>query len=331
MRNYTIALFLTALFGLASSANAAITGYSNLEVTGLSVYVLDGGVYRPLSVSDFSVIQASVSAQAGANLTGYAGVSTSSALNPDGPFDAFQALIQPFGAPIGEDTFTQQSGLGLEPFSRGDTAGTGAIIDGLGTFGANVNAVSEVSLSPLVNSLGESSSVVGTNSTFTFSVANSQDTGYFLSARMLADLTLIAELDVPPGFNASAGANFEITIVDTLTGLEVLNWNPNGQSNPLGVSADGGVVVSAEVDPFSLNTSRTRFAANGSGTTQFSGSGNFSLDFFLPNGDYQLTIRHATNADALVVNAIPEPASMLVWGGLASALGLGGMIRRRKK
>jgi hypothetical protein len=32
-----------------------------------------------------------------------------------------------------------------------------------------------------------------------------------------------------------------------------------------------------------------------------------------------------------VAAIVPEPASMLIWGGIASALGLGGMIRRRKK
>jgi hypothetical protein len=329
MRKFLIAVLFAALVGMTSSSRAAITGYSNLEVSGFGVYILDGGGYRPLSSTDFTTIQATLFATANANLTGYVGVSTDSSTNPLGPLNAFQAILPP-GTPIAEDTFTQQSGGGLEPFSRGDTAGTGAIIAdlfgaGTPTFGADVQSVAEVSLSPALAGTGSSTSTVGTQATFNFSTLADMN----LSARLSADLLLIAELDVPPGFNSSAGANFEITIVDTVLGTTVLNWAPNGTVG--GNAVSGGVVIGTEVDPFSLNQSRTRFQANGTGTTQFSGSGDFLLDFLLPAGDYQLTIRHVSNASAQVVQPIPEPASMLIWGGIASALGLGGLIRRRKK
>ena len=261
-------------------ASVEVNAFSLLDINDFGIYITpSGGAERPLDVSDFTSITPGLNSSASAVLTPGGGDAT---LNPTG-LDTVQALVGNAVPPTFGPT------VGFEPFSRGDTRGTGAIIAGFPAtpFGADVTTVAETQLDSILALAGSSESKVGTTASFTFTTV----TPLALTARLMAELMLNAELDVPDGFNAQATSAFSITLVGSGSFLQ---WSPNGTGTVLAL---GGVTGTVIADPFSLNQSVARLASDGTGSTSFaSGPSIFELDLSVPAGTYSLSINHQSTA-----------------------------------
>lgn len=302
------------MLALASSADASIQAFSRLNIEDFELR-LDGSGEPVTAGTDITVSSFNNSASANATLNGV-GVATASA-SPS--VDTLQAKV---GGPlIGENDFNQQP-TAFAPFSRGDTAGGGAIIAGLEVggnpipFGASAITLAETQLADLVSGDGTSGSRVGSNAQFT--IESNEDLN--IIASFMADLLLYAELDQPPGLAAEATSAFSITVtgVDGTSGF--FNFAPTGTGSAVFANGITGMVIT---DPFSLNQGVSQL--DDGITSVDEGPDEFSVALSLPAGTYRFDIAHNSNASANSI--IPEPASVLMWAGLA---GLAGVIARRR-
>jgi len=198
--------------------------------------------------------------------------------------------------------------------SASQHSGNGLQLNGEPSTTAKTQA--QVNLSTSATGSANSRQTLGTD--FSLSVA---------SGGLLVDLTFDAEAFMrvalgQPGQTAFAARSWGVTLSplgDPLAG-DLLKWNPNGSlTSGLEGTCVGLGLCSELADSFSLNREATLQVTGDSELTN--ASAPFGVRVFIPNGDYTISLRHITNADASVV---PEPGSLALLGlGLAGLVGVG--------
>ena len=124
--------------------------------------------------------------------------------------------------------------------------------------------------------------------------------------------------------NAIAGSVWSINITNHLTGATVFDWTPDGLA--------GGITGGTEqADTCDLTRSLTQFGPNANPAVFdcFAGSHyRATTDLLLAANTYDLSITHQNQANVLV-QAVPEPSSILLAGFALACLGVG--FRRKSE
>ena len=263
----------------------------------------------PFNVTDFGVLTGTNDAHATGQLNGVfsAGVQSFgilSGINPDVPH---QTVGTPSPARP-ENNFLPFAGAPPVPgtFGYADQNLTGSSITiGMAPAGALAQTRADASLA--MNGVASGNSDVGTSTTFNFTlgVADTMTVSFagtpFTQAYVATGAT--------PTTNANARLSWSINIIDITTGLTVFSYQPNQLNSLSNVSRTDGMTGTTTYNPGTLAFSATTPLLNTTDT-------------------YQITIQHNTLANALQAQALPEPATLAIFGfGL---LGMTAFSRRRK-
>jgi hypothetical protein len=203
-------------------------------------------------------------------------------------------------------------------YAVGDVLLFGAIIDfpdGGTTPDAEAQTLAEVAIAALPGNGSSSGNNVGVNARFEFIATNT--TTIFINA--LADAYIRSSLtnDLTLGSAADASTNWSFSLLNTTTGTDV------------GITDLITGLTSNSYAPSIINTSRSATLPGDdfdySITNQVM-SASFGV---LAGTSYQLTIDHASDANANATNEIPEPAPLALMS--LGLIGLAWTKRRAKK
>jgi hypothetical protein len=305
---------ITAMAGLIAAAGLVGTGAAHAGAMAVSIFevnnfqVIDSTSGSQLTLSQVSVLGGNNSADTDASLNGVTAPQNAAVLVPIAP-PGFGAIDLPQACigtcpPFPENSY---AGVGFTPpptstYALSDMQLSGTTVDtGVGNSGGvDAQTRADVSIDAGTNT-GSSQTNAGTDVNFTFTALTD------LTAQFTLDyiLQLRAYLDTGTGGSGSAqaSASWNLDLIDTTTGADVLTWAPT-----------------------QINRSRT--ASLGPLTNLFvDSSGSLASDVFsLTMGDnYQLSIRHTSQADARFAAAEP-----LTVGLLGAGLAMLGLIRRRR-
>jgi hypothetical protein len=298
---------ISLAFGAMGSARADAFAQSILIIDNFRLLHGSSGV--PFNVTEFGTLTGTNDAHATAQLNGVFANGAQSfgiltGLNPDVPH---QTVGTPNPART-ENNFVPFPAPGAVPgtFGYADQNLTGSSIT-IGMAPAGALAQSRADASLATNGMASGNSDVGTSTTFNFTL------GVGDSMMVAFDGTPFTQAFVSPGSTATTNANarlsWSINIINLTTGSTVFAYQP------------------VELNAFS-NVSRTDGMP---GTTTYApGTASFSaLTPMLNNVDtYQITIQHNTLANALQAQAVPEPATLAIFG--LGLLGMSIASRRRK-
>ncbi|MHB8956954.1 MAG: EDSAP-1 family PEP-CTERM protein [Pirellulaceae bacterium] len=302
----------------ASSAQASIESYSNLNVFNFAFYNDAGGGTLGTQLTQGVEVQVDL-----ATLSETASATANTASIPGGAFTtAFDSLdtLQAYdgaGPPPAENTFTNTAGG--EPFARGDTDGSGRAIAGIGA--ATPTTAQTVAETQLLESIFNTDAAIASSSvsaTAEFEVIVLEALDFVVDFD--ASLNMFSSLiPSPPASSTSAAASWSLTVTNE-DGLIVFQWNPNGE-------VDGVILGGTEVaDGFDMTQSIT--TVTNSSTTVTEALTDFRAFGSLDAGTYTFTVEHLTRADVQNLGVVPEPGSCIVWGLLA--LTAGAFYRRRR-
>lgn len=316
MKMKTLAATISAI-GAVGSAQAGAVAQSVLQVT--NVRFLNAATGNQLAAGDFDTLQIVDTTNLNPTLTpGGANPYTNSAVGgaplpltvvcvPGVCPGGFVAPFANQGYPASFDGALAASSLdgapisGLPGFPAGPTTGA--------------NARTDSRAERITSGTGNTTSALTLASTFSLT----NDTSVIFDFDAL--LHLMADADSL--LNATAGSGWSIAITDRGTGTEVFQWTPNGQAG--GIS--GGT---EQADGCNLTRSITAFGPGGHTDFDCAPGSHFraTTGLLLASNTYDLSISHQNQAN-VIVQAVPEPGS-LVLAGLALA-GLGVSSRRKLK
>ena len=293
-------------FGAVGTARADAFAQSILTINNFRLLHSDGTAFTP---TDFDVIDGVNSAHARASLNGVSSVappqdiSILSGLNPDVAHQ-FVGLPNP---PRAENDFTPFPNPPAVPGTFGyadqNLTGSALAINGAPA-GANAQTRADASLQGPGSASGDSD--VGTSTTFSFTLGDDDSMTFAFDAAAFTQ----AYTTAGPATNAIARLSWSLNIVNTTTGAVVFTYQPgelNGAANASRTGSNPGL--------YTYNTGLLAFSATSP---------------LLNNFDtYQLTIQHNTLANALESAAVPEPATLAIFG--LGLLGMTAFGRRRQK
>lgn len=292
--------------GTAGAARADAFAQSILTINNFRLLHADGTAYTP---ADFDVLDGVNSAHARASLNGVTAVAPPqdvpilSGLNPDVAHQ-FVGLPNP---PRAENDFAPFPNPPAVPgtFGYADQNLTGSALSVFGNpASANASTRADASLQGPGTASGDSD--VGTSTTFSFTLGNDDTMTFAFGANAFTQ----AYTTAGPATNAIARLSWSLNIVNTTTGAVVFTFQPtelNGAANASRTGSNPGL--------YTYN----------SGPLAFSVTSPLLNNFDV----YQLTIQHNTLANALESAAVPEPATLAIFG--LGLLGMSAFKRRRPK
>ena len=293
-------------FGMVGTARADAFAQSILTINNFRLLHADGTAYTP---ADFDTLDGVNSAHARASLNGVTAVAPPqdvpilSGLNPDVAHQ-FVGLPNP---PRAENDFTPFPSPPAVPgtFGYADQNLTGSALAVNGApAGASASTRADASLQNPGSASGDSD--VGTSTTFSFTMGEDDTMTFAFDGSAFTQ----AYTTAGPATNAIARLSWSLNIVNTTTGAVVFTYQPgelNGAANASRTGSNPGL--------YTYNTGLLSFSATSP---------------LLNNFDvYQLTIQHNTLANALESAAVPEPATLAIFG--LGLLGMTAFKRRRQK
>jgi hypothetical protein len=290
--------------GLMGTAHADTFAQSILTINNFRLLHADGSAYTP---ADFDLLDGVNSAHAAASLNGVTAVAPPqnvgilSGLNPDVAHQ-FVGLPNP---PRAENDFTPFPTPPAVPgtFGYADQFLSGsALAVGGAAAGASAQTRADASLQTPGNASGDSD--VGTSTTFSFTMSAADSMTFSFDATPFTQ----AYTTAGPGTNAIARLSWSLNIVNLTTGALVLGFQPGALNGDANTSRTGAFAGLSTYNPGSAFFTATTPLLNASDT-------------------YQLTIQHNTLANALQGAAVPEPATLAIFG--LGLLGMSAFKRRR--
>lgn len=291
-------------FGVMGQAQADAFAQSILNISNFRLLHSSGTAFTP---ADFGLLDGVNSAHARSSLNGVTATaapqdfSILSGMNPDVTHQ-FVGLPNP---PRAENDFTPFPTPPAVPgtFGYADQNLTGSAI-AVGGNPAGASAQTRADASLQLNGSASGDSDVGTSTTFSFTLGVGDSMTFAFDATPFTQ----AYTTAGPATNAIARLSWSLNIVNQSTGEIVYVYQPGELNGLANASRTGTFAGLTTYNP---------------GTLSFSGTSPL-----LNNTDvYQLTIQHNTLANALQSAAVPEPATLAIFG-----LGLLGMsaLRRRR-
>lgn len=291
--------------GFMGNAQADAFAQSILTINNFRLLHADGTAYTP---ADFDLLDGVNSAHARASLNGVTAVappqdfSILSGLNPDVTHQ-FVGLPIP---PRPENNFTPFPTPPAVPgtFGYADQFLTGSAIS---LFGAPAGATAQTRADASLQAPGSASgdSDVGTSTTFSFTMGDADTMTFAFDATPFTQ----AYTTVGPATNAIARLSWSLNIVNLTTGALVLSYQPGELNGDANVSRTGAFAGLTTYNPGTASFLATTPLLNGTDT-------------------YQLTVQHNTLANALQEAAVPEPATLAIFG--LGLLGMTAFKRRRQ-
>ncbi len=291
-------------FGVIGNAQADAFAQSILTISNFRLLHANGTAFTP---ANFDVLDGVNSAHARASLNGVSATappedfSILSGLNPDVAHQ-FVGLPNP---PRPENDFSPFPSPPPVPgtFGYADQNLTGSILSVFGQpAGATAQTRADASLQAAGTASGDSD--VGTSTTFSFSLAAGETMTFAFDATPFTQ----AYTTAGPATNAIARLSWSLNIVNQNTGEIVFVYQPGELNGAANASRTGTFAGLTTYNPGQLSFNAISPLLNSSDT-------------------YQLTIQHNTLANALQQNAVPEPATLAIFG--LGLLGMTAFKRRR--
>lgn len=317
MKMKLLAVALSAI-GVAGPAHAGAIGQSELEIsnfrflnagTGL---VLDASQFASLNIVDTTNLNPTF----GANANPFTAFSVGGGPLPTNIVCARQVGTSCAGMPV---AFTPQLGPALASQNGAQAASdlNGAPISGLG-FAVPVTARTDAVASRTTSGAANTTSALSLATTFQFKTATDLSVmiDFFGLLHLLADADTLV--------NAVAGSVWSINILNHATGATVFDWTPDGLLNS---SITGGT---EQADDCDLTRVVTAFGPGGHAVFDCAAGSHYraTTGLLLAANSYDLSITHQNQANVLV-QAVPEPSSLLLAGFALACLGVG--FRRKSE
>ena len=317
MKMKFLAVALSAI-GVAGPAHAGAIGQSELEISNFrflnetGTAVLDANQFKSLQIVDTTNLNPTF----GSNANPFSDYQVQGAPLPTTIVCARNAGTSCAGMPT---PFTPQLGpaLGTENGAQAASDLNGAPISGLG-FAVPVTARTDAVASRTTAGAANTTSALSLATSFQF------QTGTDL--RVMIDfnglLHLLADADTL--VNAVAGSVWSINIIDHFSHVTVFDWTPDGILN---AAITGGT---EQADDCDLTRSLTQFGPNGHAVFDCAAGSHYraTTNLLLASNTYDLSITHQNQANVLV-QAVPEPSTILLAGFALACLGVG--FRRRSE
>ncbi|MES2317113.1 MAG: EDSAP-1 family PEP-CTERM protein [Pseudomonadota bacterium] len=289
---------------MVSNARADAFAQSILTISNFRLLHANGTAFTP---ANFDILDGVNSAHARASLNGVSSVappqdiSILSGLNPDVAHQ-FVGLPNP---PRPENNFTPFPTPPAVPgtFGYADQFLTGSAL-AIGATPAGATAQTRADASLQVPGQASGDSDVGTSTTFSFTLGTDETMTFAFDATPFTQVYTTAG----PATNAIARLSWSLNIVNQSTGEVVYVFQPGELNGTANASRTGTFPGLTTYNPGMLSFSATSPLLN-----------NFDV--------YQLTIQHNTLANALQAAAIPEPATLALFG--LGLLGMSAFKRRR--
>ena len=318
MKMKLLAVALSAI-GVAGPAHAGAIAQSELEISNFRFLnanggaVLDASQFTSLNIVDTTNLNPTF----GLNANPFTQFTLAGVPLPTNVRCAREVGFSCLGMPA---PFTPQLGPALVTENGALSASdlNGAPISGLGV---------AVPVTARTDAIASRTTTGAANTTSALSLATSFKFTPLTNLNVIVDffglLHLMANADTL--VNAVAGSVWSINIINHATGLTVFDWTPDGILN---ASITGGT---EQFDDCDLTRSLTQFGPNAAPAVFDCAAGSrfrATTGLLLAANTYDLSITHQNQANVLV-QAVPEPSTLLLAGFALACLGVG--FRRKSE